>query len=67
MYHELVKTGALPDGLAADNGVALHFTGTDLLEAVSTHPNERAYRVALVNGEVQETAITPRLLTPAPQ
>ncbi len=61
-YHEFVKTGALPDGLAADNGVGLHFVGTELVEAVSTHAPESAYRVTFVDGAVHEVPITPRLL-----
>ncbi|MSO79838.1 MAG: peptidase E [Acidimicrobiia bacterium] len=63
-YHEFVKNGSLPDGLAADNGVGLHFVGTELAEVVSTLDAASAYRVALIDGEVRETPIPTRLLTP---
>lgn len=63
-YHEFVKNGSLPGGLAADNGVGLHFVGTDLVEAVSTHDTASAYQVELIDGEVREAPIAPRLLAP---
>ena len=61
-YHQFVLEGALPDGLAADNGVGLHFVGTDLAEAIGMHSGQRAYRVALVDGAIRETPIEPRVL-----
>jgi peptidase E len=44
-YRRLVGERRLPDGWAADDGVALHFIGTDLAEAVSSRPEARAYRL----------------------
>jgi dipeptidase E len=44
-YRELVDNG-LPEGIAADDGVALHFTGTELTEVVTCRPGAAAYRVA---------------------
>ncbi len=43
-YRELVDDGFRP-GWAADDGVALHFAGTELAEAVTVRPEARAYRV----------------------
>jgi peptidase E len=43
-YRELVDAG-LPDGLAADDGVGLHFVGTELDEIVTCRPGAAAYRV----------------------
>jgi peptidase E len=44
-YTRLVADG-FPAGLAADDGVALHFNGTELEEVVSWRPGARAYRVS---------------------
>ena len=56
-YTRLVADG-FPPGLAADDGVALHFDGTELAEVVSWRPDARAYRV----GPDGETPLEPRLL-----
>jgi len=44
VYRELVD-GGFPPGYAADDGVALHFVGTELHEVVSTRASSTAYRV----------------------
>ena len=43
-YRELVDTG-FPAGIAADDGVALHYVGTELAEAVTSRAGAAAYRV----------------------
>jgi dipeptidase E len=43
-YHELVDAG-LPGGIAADDGVALHYEGAELVEVVTCRPGAAAYRV----------------------
>ncbi len=43
-YRELVDEG-FPPGLAADDGVGLHFEGTELTEIVTCRPGAAAYRV----------------------
>jgi dipeptidase E len=43
-YQELVA-GGLPAGIAADDGVALHYVGTELQEIVTCRPGTAAYRV----------------------
>jgi len=43
-YRELVDSG-FPEGIAADDGVALHYVGTELSEIVTCRPGAAAYRV----------------------
>ena len=43
-YRELIDAG-LSEGIAADDGVALHYAGTELQEIVSCRPGATAYRV----------------------
>ncbi len=43
-YRELVD-GGFPPGIAADDGVALRYEGTELAEVVSCRPGAQAYRV----------------------
>jgi dipeptidase E len=62
VFHRLLSEGKIGTGYAADDGVALHFMGTELAAAVRSRPNANAYRVELVGGHVVETAIQPRYL-----
>ena len=43
-YRELVD-GGFPPGIAADDGVGLHYEGAELVEVVSCRPGAAAYRV----------------------
>ncbi len=43
-YRELIGAG-LPEGIAADDGVGLHYAGTELVEIVTCRPGAAAYRV----------------------
>jgi dipeptidase E len=43
-YRELIEEG-FPAGIAADDGVALHYVGTELQEIVTCRPGAAAYRV----------------------
>jgi peptidase E len=64
LFQQLIGDGTLPDGYATDNGVGLHFIGTELHEVVSETEDANGYRVERVGpGEVRETVLTPRLLT----
>jgi len=60
-YHRLVAEG-FPGGFAADDGAALYFRGTELVEAVSSRPGAGAYRVALVEGHAVESRLGVRYL-----
>jgi peptidase E len=63
LYQRLVGDGVLPAGWATDDGVGLHFRGTELVEAVADRPGANAWRVELgADGAVAETAVEPRLL-----
>ncbi len=62
-YAELVGSGALPDGYAADDSVGLLFAGRELAEAVAVLPEQRAFRVERRRGDdVEELSIRPRLV-----
>jgi peptidase E len=62
-YRRLIAEGALPDGYAADDGAALVFEGTELVEVVASRPTARAYRVARdPAGEAVETELATRYL-----
>jgi len=43
-YRELVDNG-FPEGIAAEDGVGVHYVGTELREVVSCRPGATAYRV----------------------
>jgi peptidase E len=60
-YHRLVAAG-MPAGLAIDDGAAVRFAGTELVEVVSSRPDARAYRVELIDGLVVETPLATRYL-----
>ena len=62
-YHRMVGDGELPDGHAADDGVALLWRDGVLVEAVSERPDAMAFRVErLDDGEVVETPLDVRHL-----
>jgi peptidase E len=60
-YQGLVAHG-FPAGYAADDGAALHFVGSELVEAVSSRPDAAAYRVELRDGQVAEERLATRYL-----
>lgn len=49
-YLDLVGSGALPDGYAAEDGCGLLFRDGELVEAVSSRPEARAFRVHVAGG-----------------
>ncbi len=57
-FHRLIREG-MTDGLAADDGVALHFVNGTLHRVVSSRVNGQAYRVQRQGDAVQETPIDP--------
>lgn len=63
LFQELVAGGTLPAGYATDDGVGLHYSGLDLVEAVSDRPAVAAYHVtATADGHAVEERIEARLL-----
>jgi peptidase E len=63
-YQRFVGEGRLPPGIAADNGVGLHYIGTELAAVITSAPERRAYRVERHGGEAHETPLDGRLLEP---
>lgn len=62
-YEELVGTGAIPDGIAADDGVGCLYVGRQLADVVASLPGQHAYRVERRKGNaVEETQVRARLL-----
>ncbi|MDQ2818647.1 MAG: peptidase E [Candidatus Eremiobacteraeota bacterium] len=64
-YRSLVQTGQLSYGLAADDGVALHYVDEALSEVVTARPGAKAYRLSIACGQVSETQLRPALLSPS--
>jgi peptidase E len=60
-YHQAILDGML-GGYAADDGAALHFQGTEFVEAVASSERASAYRVELLDGRVVETKLPTRFL-----
>jgi peptidase E len=58
-YRELVGSGRLPAGYAADDMVALRFVGGELAEIVSGRAEARAFRVEPDGAEALETRLLP--------
>ncbi len=62
-YEEVVGSGALADGYAADDSVGILFSGRELAEVVASMPGQHAYRVERRKGNsVEDTQIRARLL-----
>jgi dipeptidase E len=53
-YRELVDDG-FPEGVAADDGVGIHYVGTEIAEVVTCRPGAAAYRVARDGEEKLDT------------
>jgi peptidase E len=58
IFRRMIFAGELAPGIAADDGVALHYAGTELLRVVSSRPQARAYRISR-NSENTEHVIVP--------
>ena len=67
LYHQLVADEVLPAGHATDDGVGLHYRGTELVEAVTDRPGKNAYRVERSRaGAAVEEVVEARLLPAGP-
>jgi peptidase E len=63
LLHKSIGDRALPGGYAADEGVGLHYVGTEFVQAVSYRPRGMAWQIqADGSGGVKETPIEPRML-----
>ena len=61
-FHAAVAGGSIPQGIAADDGVAVVYRGAEIAEIVSSRPAARAWRVERTAEGVRETEIVPRYL-----
>ena len=66
VWLEAVRSGALPGGWAADDGVGLLFEGTELTRVVSSRPGATAMRCDAIGGELVRRRIEPELLDAGP-
>lgn len=56
--HQLIASGTLTDCYATDAGAGLHFSGTELVAAVSDRKAAGAYKISrAANGEVTEQVL----------
>lgn len=63
VYRRLVAERALPAGYASEDGVGLHYVGTELHEAVSVAPGKHAWWVEPAPaGGFLEQSVQPRLI-----
>ena len=61
-FQRMVASGIVSDGVAADDGIALHYVGTRLKRAVSSMPRAKAYLVRKLRGRAVETRIPTKYL-----
>jgi peptidase E len=57
MLHRLVADGTLPTTYATDDGVGLHYVGTELVGAYAEKPAGGAYQVEAAGGVARETRL----------
>jgi hypothetical protein len=61
----MVARGELPPGYATEDGVGLHYIGTELAEAVTVRPGARAWHLRPNGlGGCAEQQVETRLLEP---
>lgn len=53
-YHHLIKSQLIKAGIAADDGVAIHYIDDDIAKIVSSRPKAKAYQVILENKVVEK-------------
>ena len=61
-YRKLVASGKILDGVAADDGAALHYVDGQLLRAVASKPRAKAYRVTRRDKRAIEKVLPTRYL-----
>jgi dipeptidase E len=62
-YRKLVAAGKIMDGVAADDGVAMHFIDDRLAHVVSSRPRARGYRVTRSGQRAVERRLATRYLS----
>ncbi len=66
-YRKLIENGDLGGGIAADDGVALHYKGKKLHKVVSSRPNAFAYQVSFTEDGLIEKQLKPYYLSKKPE
>ena len=61
-FRKLIAGGILPDGLAADDGVALHYIDGRLARVVSNRPRAKGFRVTRAGRRAVERQLVTRYL-----
>ncbi len=61
-YHRFLSVGKVKEGIAADDGVALHYVDGDLMGIVSSRQEAYAYHMRVKEGTVTEERLNPRYL-----
>lgn len=61
-YRRFIARGSLSAGIAADDGVGLHFMDRTLVHVVSSRPDAAAYRVRKVGGKAEQERISAHYL-----
>lgn len=56
-YHKLIASQVIQGGIAADDGVAIHYIDSKIHQVVCSKPNAKAYEVVLKK-EVEENALS---------
>ena len=61
-FRRMVASGRIPDGVAADDGVALHYIDGKLARVVSSRPKAKGYRLTRSGKRALERALPTRYL-----
>ena len=56
-FHDLVRRKALPAGVAADDGAAIHYIDGAIHRCVASRPSAKAYRAQMRDGKVMEEVL----------
>jgi peptidase E len=62
-FRKLVASGRVPDGVAADDGVALHYIDGKLAKVVSSRPRAKGYRLTRSGKRAVEKRLPTRYLS----
>ena len=61
-FRKVIASGALPEGVAADDGVALHYIDGRLVRVVSNRPRAKGWRVTRAGRRAVERQLATRYL-----
>ena len=61
-FRKMIASGRLPPGVAADDGVGLHYIGNRLMHVVSSRPRAKGYALARSGRQALERRLSTRYL-----